>query len=110
MTTAASCRADRRRMLSAPLALHRFHSYAAAFVVFEIMLAVSCAIFPRLGPYPSPALAQACPATSKRCRHNSSVVPARCRRSLAVIAAAFAQISLSPGGADLQRRRARKYS
>ncbi len=34
----------------------RFHSYTAAFVIFEIMLAVSCLIFLRLGPYPYPAL------------------------------------------------------
>jgi hypothetical protein len=59
MTTASSRRADRRGMLSAPLAFHRFDSYTAAFVVFEIMLAVSCLIFLRLGPYPFPALAQA---------------------------------------------------
>ena len=37
----------------------RFQSYVPAFVVFEIMLAVSCLIFLRLGPYPFPALAQA---------------------------------------------------
>ena len=37
----------------------RFQSYTPAFVVFEIMLAVSCLIFVRLGPYPFPALAQA---------------------------------------------------
>jgi MFS family permease len=37
----------------------RFQSYTPAFVVFEIMLAVSCLIFLRLGPYPFPALAQA---------------------------------------------------
>jgi hypothetical protein len=46
-------------MLSAPLAFHRSHSYTAAFVVFEIMPAVSCLIFLRLEPYPFPALAQA---------------------------------------------------
>jgi cyanate permease len=37
----------------------RFQSYTPAFVIFEIMLAVSCLIFLRLGPYPFPALAQA---------------------------------------------------
>lgn len=33
----------------------RFHSYTPIFVVFEAMLAVSCAIFLRLGPYAYPA-------------------------------------------------------
>jgi MFS family permease len=37
----------------------RFHSYTPAFVIFEIMLAISCLIFLRLGPYPFPALGQA---------------------------------------------------
>jgi MFS family permease len=37
----------------------RFHSYIPAFVIFEVMLAVSCLIFLRLGPYPFPALGQA---------------------------------------------------
>jgi len=37
----------------------RFQSYTPAFVVFEIMLAISCLIFLRLGPYPFPAPAQA---------------------------------------------------
>jgi MFS family permease len=37
----------------------RFHSYIPAFVIFEAMLAVSCLIFLRLGPYPFPALGQA---------------------------------------------------
>ena len=32
-----------------------FHSYTPIFGVYEIMLAVSCAIFLRLGPYPYPA-------------------------------------------------------
>jgi MFS family permease len=33
----------------------RFHSYTPIFFVYEAMLAVSCAIFLRLGPYPYPA-------------------------------------------------------
>jgi cyanate permease len=37
----------------------RFHSYTPAFVIFEIMLAISCLIFLRLGPYPFPALGPA---------------------------------------------------
>lgn len=32
-----------------------FHSYTPVFLVYEVMLAVSCAIFLRLGPYPYPA-------------------------------------------------------
>jgi MFS family permease len=36
----------------------RFLSYTPAFVSFEIMLAASCLIFLRLGPYPFPALGQ----------------------------------------------------
>jgi MFS family permease len=37
----------------------RFHSYLPAFAIFEVMLAVSCLIFLRLGPYPFPALGHA---------------------------------------------------
>jgi MFS family permease len=33
----------------------RFHSYTPIFVVYEIMLFVTCLIFLRLGPYPYPA-------------------------------------------------------
>lgn len=33
----------------------RFHSYTPIFVVYEIMLLVTCVIFLRLGPYPYPA-------------------------------------------------------
>jgi len=33
----------------------RFHSYTPIFVVYEIMLFVTCVIFLRLGPYPYPA-------------------------------------------------------
>lgn len=33
----------------------RFHSYTPVFLLYEAMLAVSCAIFLRLGPYPYPA-------------------------------------------------------
>jgi MFS family permease len=33
----------------------RFHSYAPIFVVYEMMLFITCLIFLRLGPYPYPA-------------------------------------------------------
>ena len=33
----------------------RFHSYTPIFVVYEIMLFITCVIFVRLGPYPYPA-------------------------------------------------------
>jgi MFS family permease len=33
----------------------RFHSYTPIFLVYEIMLIVTCVIFLRLGPYPYPA-------------------------------------------------------
>ena len=33
----------------------RFHSYTPIFIVYEIMLLLTCAIFLRLGPYPYPA-------------------------------------------------------
>ncbi len=33
----------------------QFHSYTPVFLVYEIMLLVTCAIFVRLGPYPHPA-------------------------------------------------------
>jgi MFS family permease len=36
-----------------------FHSYTPIFLVYEVMLAVSCAIFLRLCPYPYPAREQA---------------------------------------------------
>jgi MFS family permease len=36
----------------------RLHSYTPAFVIFEIVLAVGCLIFLRLGPYPYPAQEQ----------------------------------------------------
>jgi MFS family permease len=36
-----------------------FRSYAPIFIVYEIMLVISCAIFLRLGPYPYPALERA---------------------------------------------------
>jgi len=32
-----------------------FHSYTPVFMIYEVMLAISCAIFLRLGPYPYPA-------------------------------------------------------
>src|SRR5438105_6944492 len=32
-----------------------FHSYPPVFMIYEVMLAISCAIFLRLGPYPYPA-------------------------------------------------------
>jgi MFS family permease len=40
-----------------------FRSYTPIFVVYEVFLAVSCAIFLRLGPYPYPAR-EALPATA----------------------------------------------
>jgi len=33
----------------------RFHSYTPVFIVYEVMLALTCLIFLRLGPYPYPA-------------------------------------------------------
>ncbi len=33
----------------------RFHSYTPIFAVYEVMLAITCIIFLRLGPYPYPA-------------------------------------------------------
>lgn len=33
----------------------RFHSYTPIFLVYEVMLAITCVIFLRLGPYPYPA-------------------------------------------------------
>src|SRR5581483_6527010 len=33
----------------------RFHSYTPIFAVYEVMLAITCLIFLRLGPYPYPA-------------------------------------------------------
>ena len=53
-------------MLSAPLAFHRFHSYTAAFVVFEIMLAVSCLAFLRLGSPVVPARGPSVPCRDCR--------------------------------------------
>jgi hypothetical protein len=44
----------------------RFHSYTPAFMIFEIILAVSCLIFLRLGPYPFPALGQALFAAAEK--------------------------------------------
>jgi MFS family permease len=44
----------------------RFQSYAPAFVIFEIMLVVSCLIFLRLGPYPFPAVGQALSGTAEK--------------------------------------------
>jgi MFS family permease len=40
------------------LSFDRFHSYGPVFVVYEIMLAATCVIFLRLGPYPFPAPAR----------------------------------------------------
>ena len=37
------------------MSFDRFHSYTPIFVVYEIMLLVTCVIFLRLGPYPYPA-------------------------------------------------------
>jgi MFS family permease len=37
------------------MSFDRFHSYTPIFVVYEIMLFVTCLIFLRLGPYPYPA-------------------------------------------------------
>lgn len=37
------------------MSFDRFHSYAPIFVVYEIMLFITCVIFLRLGPYPYPA-------------------------------------------------------
>ena len=37
------------------LSFDRLHSYSPIFLVYEAMLAVSCMIFLRLGPYPYPA-------------------------------------------------------
>jgi MFS family permease len=42
-----------------------FHSYTPIFVVYEIMLAVTCIVFLRLGPYPFPA-PQRVPAGGER--------------------------------------------
>ena len=36
------------------LSFDRFHSYTPIFCVYEIMLAITCLIFVRLGPYPYP--------------------------------------------------------
>jgi MFS family permease len=36
----------------------RFHSYTPVFLAYEVMLAITCAIFLRLGPYPYPAHAE----------------------------------------------------
>jgi len=44
----------------------RFHSYTPAFVIFEMMLAASCLIFLRLGPYPFPALGQALSGSAEK--------------------------------------------
>jgi MFS family permease len=44
----------------------RFHSYTPAFAIFWIMLAVSCLIFLRLGPYPFPASGQAPSGATQR--------------------------------------------
>jgi hypothetical protein len=37
------------------LSFDRYHSYTPIFIVYEIMLFVTCVIFLRLGPYPYPA-------------------------------------------------------
>jgi MFS family permease len=37
------------------LSFDHFHSYTPVFAIFEVMLAISCLIFLRLGPYPYPA-------------------------------------------------------
>ncbi len=39
----------------------RFHSYGPAFLLYEVLLAVTCALFLRLGPYPFPASADHLP-------------------------------------------------
>jgi hypothetical protein len=36
-----------------------YRSYTPVFIVYEVFLAISCAIFLRLGPYPFPAREQA---------------------------------------------------
>jgi MFS family permease len=43
-----------------------FHSYTPIFLVYEVMLAISCVIFLRLGPYPYPAHMQQNPAAGLR--------------------------------------------
>jgi len=37
------------------LSFDHYHSYTPIFVVYEIMLFITCVIFLRLGPYPYPA-------------------------------------------------------
>jgi hypothetical protein len=37
------------------LSFDRFHSYGPIFIVYEVALAITCALFVRLGPYPYPA-------------------------------------------------------
>jgi len=37
------------------LSFDRFHSYGPIFIVYEVALAITCALFLRLGPYPYPA-------------------------------------------------------
>jgi MFS family permease len=44
----------------------RFNSYTPAFVIFEIILALGCLVFLRLGPYPYPALGQALSRTEEK--------------------------------------------
>ena len=42
-----------------------FHSYKPIFVVYEVMLAITCLIFLRLGPYPYPARERAAEVTTE---------------------------------------------
>jgi len=44
----------------------RFHSYGPAFLLYEVLLAVTCALFLRLGPYPFPASADHLPGGQVR--------------------------------------------
>ena len=37
------------------ISFDHFHSYVPIFVLYEIMLAATCLVFLRLGPYPFPA-------------------------------------------------------
>jgi MFS family permease len=47
-----------------------FRSYTPIFIVYEIMLVISCAIFLRLGPYPYPAQEPVQARRVCRCRRN----------------------------------------
>ena len=43
------------------ISFDRFHSYGPAFMLYEVLLAIACALFLRLGPYPFPARADMLP-------------------------------------------------